>query len=136
MEIKAQAKFIRVSPRKVKLVIDLIRGKAVAEAETILNFCRKAAREQVLKLLKSARANAVNNFKLDKDNLYIKKIIVGQGPALKRWRPRAFGRAAPIRKHTCHISIVLGEGVSDKKMKTNKQIANNQATNKQATNYK
>lgn len=109
MEVKAQAKFIRMSHRKVKLVIDLIRGKAVAEAETILNFCRRAARGPVLKLLKSAAANAVNNFKLNKDGLYIKEIVTGQGPALKRWRPRAFGRAAPIKKHTCHISIVLEE---------------------------
>lgn len=118
MEVKAQAKFIRMSPRKVRLVIDLIRGQAVAEAETILNFCRQAAREPVLKLLRSAIANAVNNFKLDEKNLYIKEIVTGQGPVLKRWRPRAFGRAAPIKKHTCHISIVLEDKISESREQT------------------
>lgn len=109
MEVKAQAKYIRMSSRKVKLVIDLIRGKSVPEAETILAFARKAASRPVLKLLKSAVANAINNFKLERENLYVKKIAADQGPSLKRWRPRAFGRASPIKKHTCHISIVLDE---------------------------
>ena len=109
MEVKAKAKYIRMSSRKVKLVIDLIRGKSVKEAETILTFVRKEAARPVLKLLKSDIANAVNNFKLDEKNLYVKRIAADQGPALKRWRPRAFGRAAPIKKHTCHISIILDE---------------------------
>lgn len=107
MEIKAQTKFIRLSARKAKLVIDLIRRKPVIEAEKILQFIRKAAVVSVRKLLQSAVKNAEHNFKLEKNNLYIKKIIVGQGASLKRWRPRAFGRAAPIRKHTCHLEIVL-----------------------------
>lgn len=114
-EVKASAKFVRMSSRKVKPVIDLIRSKSVNEAETILRFCRRAAKTPILKLLESAAANAVNNFKLSKEKLYVKEIATGQGPALKRWRPRAFGRAAPIKKHTCHIFIVLAEGVSDTK---------------------
>lgn len=107
MEIKAKARYIRMSSRKVKLVIDLIRGKSVKEAEAILAFVNKAAARPVGKLLQSAVANAVNNSKLEKEKLFIKKITADQGPSLKRWRPRAFGRAAPIKKHTCHISIVL-----------------------------
>lgn len=109
MEIKAKAKFIRLSSRKAKLVIDLIRGKSVIEAEKVLAFTNKAGSRPVLKLLKSAIANAIHNFKLEKDKLYIKKITADQGPTLKRWRPRAFGRANPIKKKTCHLSIVLDE---------------------------
>lgn len=107
MEVEAHARYIRMSSRKVKLVIDLIRGKSVEEAEKILTFVKKAAGRPVLKLLKSAAANAAHNFKLEKGNLFVKKITADQGPSLKRWRPRAFGRAAPIKKHTCHISIIL-----------------------------
>lgn len=109
MEIKAQARFIRLSARKTRLVADLIRGQAAAKAETILAFTQKAPSRPVLKLLRSAIANASHNFKLEKEKLFVKKITVDQGPALKRWRPRAFGRAAPIKKPTCHISIVLEE---------------------------
>lgn len=109
MEIKSQLKSIRISARKVKLVIDLIRNKQVVEAEKILQFIRKIATLPVQKLLQSAVKNAEHNYKIEKDNLYIKKITVGQGTSLKRWRPRAFGRAAPIKKHTCHINITLGE---------------------------
>lgn len=107
MEVQAKARYIRMSSRKVKLVIDLIRGKSVKQAEAILAFVNKAATRPVSKLLQSAVANAVNNSKLEKGKLFIKKIAADQGPSLKRWRPRAFGRAAPIKKHTCHISIVL-----------------------------
>lgn len=100
-----------MSARKVKLVIDLIRGKSTAEAEKILVFTNKAASTPVLKLLKSAVANAVHNHKMNPADLSISAIAVGQGPVLKRWRARAFGRAAPIRKPTCHINLTL----SDKK---------------------
>lgn len=116
MEIKAQAKFVRMSARKVRLVIDLIRGKSAEEAATELDFMAKAAAKgPVLKLLKSAIANAVNNLKLKKENLYIKKITVDEGPVLKRWQPRAFGRATPIRKGSSHITIILAEKVVTKK---------------------
>lgn len=109
MEAKAQAKFIRMSPRKVRLVIDLIRGLDVEEAKNQLRFMTKAAVKPVLKFLNSAVANAENNLKLQKENLYIKTITVDTGPTLKRWKPRAFGRATPIRKRSCHIRIILAE---------------------------
>ncbi len=109
MEVKAKARYIRMSPRKVRLVVDLIRGMSAKEAQTQLAFMKKAAAEPVLKLLNSAIANAENNFQLDADKLYIQQIVADGGPVLGRWRARAFGRAAPIRKRTSHISIVLVE---------------------------
>lgn len=109
MEVKAQVKYIRMSPRKVRLVVNLIRGLDIEEAAHQLRFMTKAAAKPVLKLLNSAIANAVNNFKLQKENLYIKDITVNSGPTLKRWQPRAFGRATPIRKRSSHIEIVLAE---------------------------
>ncbi len=107
MEIKAKARFIRMSPRKVRLVIDLIRGMHVDKALTQLRFVNKLAVEPVSKLLNSAIANATNNFQLDANTLYIKSITADGGPTLHRSTPRAFGRATPIRKRTAHISIVL-----------------------------
>jgi large subunit ribosomal protein L22 len=107
MEVKAIARHIRMSPRKVRLVVNLIRGMNVANAQSQLSFMKKAAAEPVLKLLNSAIANAIHNFSLNPDSLYIKSIAVDGGPTLGRWRARAFGRAAPIRKRTSHISIVL-----------------------------
>lgn len=115
MEIKAQAKFVRTSPRRARLVIDLIRGLDVEEASRQLQFMPKVAAGLVLKLLNSGIANAVNNLKLQKDNLYIKAITVDGGPVLKRWQPRAFGRATPIRKRSSHISIILAEKVPTQK---------------------
>lgn len=109
MEVKAYARYIRMSPRKVKLVIDLIRGKDVITAGTILRFATRAAAKPVLKLLNSAIANAKHNFKLDESKLFVKKIMADQGPTLKRFRPRAFGRAAGIKKRSTHITIVLDE---------------------------
>jgi large subunit ribosomal protein L22 len=115
MEIKAQVKFVRMSPRKTRWVVDLIRGLDVEEAANQLQFMTQGAAAPVLKLLNSAIANAVNNFKLKKENLYIKNVTVDGGPVLKRWRPRAFGRAAPIRKRSAHITITLGERVESEK---------------------
>jgi len=109
MEVKAKAKHIHVSPRKVRLVIDVVRGLDVEEALNQLQFIAKTAKRPVLKLLNSAIANAKHNHELEKANLYIKEIFADEGTTLKRWRPRAFGRAAPIRKRTSHITIVLGE---------------------------
>ncbi|MEK7211428.1 MAG: 50S ribosomal protein L22 [Patescibacteria group bacterium] len=109
MEVKAFARYIRMTPRKVRLIIDMIRGKRVLEAETILKFTPRLAAKPVLKLLNSAVANGKNNFKLDEANLFIKKITADQGPALKRFRPRAFGRAAMIKKRMSHITIILEE---------------------------
>ena len=124
MEVKAFARYIRMSPRKVKLVIDLIRGKRVTEAQTILAFTVKGAVVPVLKLLNSAIANAKHNFKLEESNLVVKKITADQGPSLKRFRPRAFGRAAGIKKRTTHITLILDEMVKkpeSKKLETKKE---------------
>src|SRR5512139_1414589 len=108
MEVKAKLRFVRVGPRKAQLVADLIRGKGSEEALNILTFTKKAAAKTVIKLLKSALANA-NQKKVDVDHLYVKKITVDQGPTMKRFMPRALGRATTIRKRTSHINIVLDE---------------------------
>jgi len=118
MDVNAKARYIRMSPRKVRLVVDLIRGMTVGEARSQLKFMKKAAAEPVLKLLNSAVANAQHNFNMDTKELYIKQIKADGGPVLGRWRARAFGRAAPIRKRTTHITIV----VSEKEKKAPKQI--------------
>ncbi len=109
MESKAQAKTVRISSRKVKLVIDLIRGKDVGEAFAILKYTPKAASPMVEKLLKSAVANAEHNYNMDTENLYIKEVFVGEGPTLKRIRPRAQGSATQILKRTSHTTIVVAE---------------------------
>lgn len=109
MPIIARLRYLRIAPRKVRLVADLIRGKPVREAETILRFQIKRGAEPVRKLLQSALANAKNNFKISEENLFISKITVDEGPKLKRWRPRARGRASPIQKKTSHITLVLEE---------------------------
>ena len=105
----AIARYVRISSRKVKIVIDLIRGKSVKEAEAILRYTPKAATEPVLKLLKSAVANAENNLELNRDDLYVAEVYANQGPTLMRYRPRAHGRASRIRKRTSHITIVLDQ---------------------------
>ena len=93
--------------RKVKVVIDLIRGKSVAEAKAILAFTPKAASEPVLKVLNSAVANAENNLDMSADQLFVAEVFANQGPTLKRFRPRAQGRASRIRKRTSHITVIL-----------------------------
>jgi len=112
MEVKAKLKFVRVTPRKAQLIADLIRGKGSEEALNILTFTKKAAAKIVIKLLKSAIANATQKKNIDVDRLYIKKITVDQGPTMKRYQPRALGRATTIRKRISHITIVLDERVS------------------------
>jgi len=109
MEVKAKLRFLRMSPKKVRLVADVIRGLSVTKAGHQLEFSSKKSSRPLLKLLNSAIANAENNFKLERDNLFVKTITVDQGPTLMRWRPRAFGRATPIRKKSSHINIILGE---------------------------
>ncbi len=109
MEVKAQLKFVRVAPRKAQLVADLIRGKGSEEALNILTFTKKAAARIVVKLLKSAIANATQKKNVDVDRLYVKRITVDQGPTMKRYQPRALGRATTIRKRSSHIHIVLDE---------------------------
>lgn len=109
MVAEAQARFVRTSPRKVRLVIDMIRGKRVNEALSLLEYTPKAAARTVAKLLNSAKANAAEKPGADKGELYIKEAWVNAGPTLKRLRPRAMGRAVLIRKRTCHVKIVLDQ---------------------------
>ena len=108
-EGRAVVRYARISARKAKLVIDLIRNKGIDEAYAILRYTPRKASEILYKLLKSAEANAVNNNQLDRDSLYISEIYAEQGPTLKRIRPRAQGRAFRIRKRTSHITVVLRE---------------------------
>jgi large subunit ribosomal protein L22 len=108
--MKASATHIRISPRKVRMVVDTVRGKSVSQALNILEFTRKKAASPVQKLLKSAVANALENGGVnDADALVIDRIMVDEGPTLKRYMPRARGRATPIRKRTSHIRIMLRE---------------------------
>jgi large subunit ribosomal protein L22 len=109
MKVSAKLKYLRIAPRKVRLVIEQIRGKKVTEAEGILNFMTKKGSLPVLKLLKQAVANAKNNFQLDPLNLFISKITADEGPKIKRWRARARGSAAGIQKKVSHITIWLDE---------------------------
>lgn len=109
MEARANAKYIRISPRKVKIICDLIRGKDAGTAMAILMATPKAGSEIMIKLLKSAVANAENNFEMDPERLYVSETFVGPGPILKRFRPRAQGRAYRINKRTSHITVVVKE---------------------------
>ena len=108
-EAKAIARTVRIAPRKVRLVVDLIRGKEVGEAIAILKHTPKAASPVVEKVLNSAIANAEHNYDLDVNNLVVSKVFVDEGPTLKRFRPRAQGRASAINKRTSHITIVVSE---------------------------
>jgi large subunit ribosomal protein L22 len=108
-QAKARARFVRVSPRKARLVTDLIKGKSVHEAQQILDFSPRAAARLVSKVLASAAANAENNQGLDIDELYVLAAYVDEGPTLKRFRPRALGRATRINKRTSHITVLLEE---------------------------
>ncbi len=111
MELKAKTNFLRMSPRKVRLVIDLTKGLDVEEALTQLKFLKKRATGPVEKLIRSAISNAEENFNLKRGNLYIKEIRVDGGPTIHRFMPRAMGRATPIRKRTSHLSLILAERV-------------------------
>jgi large subunit ribosomal protein L22 len=125
MEIRAKLSNLRTAPRKVRQVVDLVRGKRVQEAQSILLFTVNKSAKHVLKLLNSAVASAKHDFHLNEGNLFISKITVDEGPKLKRWHPMSRGRAFPIIKRTSHIAIVLGEtnptaGVAKKEEKTEK----------------
>ena len=106
---RATAKYIRVTPRKVKIVVDLIRGKQVDQALAILAYTPKSAAPYVEKLLNSAIANAENNLEMDRASLYVAEVYANQGPTLKRYWARSHGRADMIKKHTSHITIVLDQ---------------------------
>ena len=107
MEIHAKARFVRMSPRKVRLVIDVVRGLPLERALAQLSLMKKEAAEPVYKLIQSAAANAEHNFNIDRTTLFVKSISADGGPVLHRFRPRAFGRAAPIRKRMSHIQVTL-----------------------------
>ncbi len=109
MEVTAKLRYARVSAQKARLVVDLVRGKDVNEAIKILTFMKKKTGALVKKLVESAVANATQKQTVDPDNLYIKYITVDQGPVLKRFTPRAQGRATEIRKKMSHINVVLDE---------------------------
>lgn len=109
MEARAYLKYARISPRKVQIVCDLIRGKDTAAAGAILRQTPKAASEHLIKLLNSAVANAENNHEMDAQRLYVSEVFAAPGPILKRIRPRAHGRAHRINKRTSHITISLRE---------------------------
>lgn len=106
---KATAKTVRTSPRKARLVVDLIRGKSVAEAISILAFMPNKSADIVSKVLMSAIANAENNFDLDVEDLVVSEVFVNEGPTMKRFRPRAKGSASPILKRTSHITVIVSE---------------------------
>ena len=109
MEARATLRYARISPRKVSIVMDLIRNKPLAEAQAILQYTPKAACEPLLKLVNSAAANAENNFDMDRNNLYVAECYVCPGPTLKRIMPRAQARAYRILKRTSHMTVVLKE---------------------------
>ena len=108
-EVKATAKYIRIAPRKVRIVMNLVRGKSVADAFAILKFTPKVGADAVEKVLRSAVANAENNFDMDVDRLFISSAFVDQGPTLKRIHPRSRGQAFRILKHTSHITVAVNE---------------------------
>ena len=109
MEAKAVAKYVRMSPTKIKPVCDLVRGKNVNDALAILKFTPGKGSTIVEKVVESAKANAENNFEMNPDNLYVSEIIVNQGPTMKRWRAGAQGRAGKILKRSSHVSCTLKE---------------------------
>jgi large subunit ribosomal protein L22 len=109
LKTKAVARFVRIAPRKARQVIDLIRGKQVGDAQTILKFTPRFSADVIGKVLKSAIANAENNNKMNRDRLIVSEAYVDQGPTMKRYMPRAQGRASLIHKRTSHITIVLAE---------------------------
>ena len=109
MEAKAVAKYIRVSPRKARLVVNLIRGKSIDEAEAILRFTPNKAADPITKVLKSATANAENNLHLDREELIVKTAFVDEGPSMRRFKPRAQGRADRMLHRMCHITVAVAE---------------------------
>lgn len=109
VEAKAVAKYMRISPNKARQVADVIRGKSTDEALAVLRFMPKRAAGPIEKCLRSAIANAEHNYDLDGDSLYVVKVYVDQGPTLKRYKPRAFGRADLMRRRTSHITVVVSE---------------------------
>src|SRR6266545_1542946 len=112
-EVRAEAKWVRISPRKARLVAEHIRGRSVPEARTVLAFTQRAAAREIEKVLRSAVANAEANHGLIGDDLVVSAAYIDEGPTIKRWKARARGRVNRIHKRTCHITIRLAEGMAD-----------------------
>jgi large subunit ribosomal protein L22 len=112
MEAKAQARYVRVTPQKARRIINQIRGLATADAQALLHFAPQAVSEPIGKVLGSAVANAANNFNMNPDALFVTEAFVDEGPTLKRFRPRAQGRAFEILKRTSHITVVVGDAAA------------------------
>lgn len=127
MKVSAKLNGLRIAPRKSKLVADLIKGMDATHALNQLDIHVKKTSEYMKKLLESAIANGENNFGLDKNNLYVLDVIVGAGPVMKRWMPKAFGRAGEILKRTSKIEIILEERVEGKNRKTKEQMEKEKA---------
>ncbi|PID52351.1 MAG: 50S ribosomal protein L22 [Candidatus Moraniibacteriota bacterium] len=132
-KVTAQLNNIRISPRKVRLVADRVRGVNVNEAIAILKYDMRKTAQPMEKLLKSAVANAENNFKLKSEDLVVSDITVGEGPTLKRWMPRAYGRASKIFKRTSRINVVLTEKEEND---VKKEVINNAKEDKSASKKK
>jgi large subunit ribosomal protein L22 len=109
MEVRASTKFVHRSPRKMRLVVDTVRGKQVDEALAILRFLPQGGAREVAKVVQSAAANAENNFQMLREDLYVKRIFADEGPVFKRFRARSRGMAAPIIKRTSHITVIVEE---------------------------
>jgi len=109
MEVRASAQRVRISPRKVRLVVDMVRGKKVTEAIDLMKFVPNRAAEDVERLLKSVAANAENNYDLDPEQLWVKEIYADDAPQLRRFKPRARGRVGKILRRSCHITVIAEE---------------------------
>jgi len=109
LEVRAEAKWVRISPRKARLVAEHIRGRSVPEARSVLAFTSREAARELDKVLRSAVANAESQHQLSDERLYVSSAYVNEGPRMKRWRARARGRVASIKKRTCHITVTLAE---------------------------
>ncbi len=135
MQVVAKLNYFRIAPRKIRLVADLIRNKPVERALSILRFTTKKSSQPMTNLLKSAIANAKNNFQLDSNSLYISQIKVDEGPKLKRGRPRARGVVGPIQKKTSHITLIL-EGEKKEEMQQKKEISKSEIKEKKELTQK
>ena len=127
-EVRAEAKWVRISPRKARLVAEHIRGRSVPEARAVLAFTSREAARAIEKVLHSAVSNAEANHGLSEDGLYIKAAYVNAGPMLKRWRPRARGRVARIHKRTCHITVLLAPATPEEAPTQSRGRANRKKT--------
>ncbi|MBP9760636.1 MAG: 50S ribosomal protein L22 [Candidatus Magasanikbacteria bacterium] len=127
METQAQLKQLRMSPRKVRLLVDMVRGMKAVDAVVQLTYSKKSAAKPVKKLIESAMANAEHNHKIEKSTLVVKRAFVNEGDALKRWMPRAMGRATPLRKRASHITVIL-EGDTEE-IAVQEAVVQEEATN-------